>query len=99
MYIISITVHEGIPADKQQEMLTRHRDWFTNYFRQGIFLMLGPYIDTSAHAGVIFAHTDSREALQKILEEDSYYPDFADYDIREFAPKMIADDIGKAIIP
>ena len=34
---------------------------------------------------------------QRILQEDCYYPDFAQYEIREFAPKMIAADIGKAI--
>ncbi len=58
--------------------------------------MLGPYIDTDAHSGVIFAKTESREAFQKILKEDCYYPDFAKYEIREFAPKMIAADISKA---
>ena len=59
--------------------------------------MPGPYVDTDAHEGVIFAHTDSREALQKILEEDCYYPDFAQYEIREFAPKMISPHITQAI--
>ena len=34
--------------------------------------MLGPYIDTDAHSGVIFAETESREELQKILEYYGY---------------------------
>ena len=60
--------------------------------------MLGPYIDTDAHSGVIFAKTESREAFQKIFEEDCYYPDFAKYEIREFAPKMIAADIALEMV-
>ena len=46
---------------------------------------------------MIFAETESREALQKILEEDCYYPDLEEYGIREFAPKMIAADISKVV--
>ena len=60
--------------------------------------MLGPYIDTDAHAGVIFAHVKDHAEPDKILAEDCYYPDFPRYNIREFAPKMTADDIGKAKI-
>lgn len=58
--------------------------------------MLGPFTDTDAHQGVIFAQTESRAALQQILEEDCYYPAFADYEIREFAPKLISADIINA---
>ena len=59
-------------------------------FRSRQIPELGPYTDTDAHAGVIFAHTDSREELQSILEEDCHYPNFAKYEIREFAPKLIS---------
>lgn len=47
---------------------------------------------------MIFAHVKDRAELDKILAEDCYYPDFTRYNIREFAPKMIANDIGKAKI-
>ncbi|EHK90874.1 hypothetical protein HYE58_04190 [Aggregatibacter actinomycetemcomitans] len=96
MYIINITVNPNVSEEKQNELFPIHVEWFKKYFQAGKFLMLGPYIDTDAHSGVIFAETESREALQKILEEDCYYLDFAEYEIREFAPKMIAEDIGKA---
>ena len=42
---------------------------------------------------MIFAHTESRETLQTILAEDCYYPDFAKYEIREFAPKLISEKL------
>lgn len=88
MYIINITVNPDLPAEQHEKMFIEHSEWFKKYFQAGKFLMLGPYTD--AHAGVVFAHTDSREELQSILEEDCYYPNFAKYEIREFAPKLIS---------
>ncbi|WP_375540651.1 MULTISPECIES: YciI family protein [unclassified Leclercia] len=67
------------------------------YFNNGRFLMLGPYIDTDAHAGVIFAQASSKNELQSILEEDCYYPGFARYDVREFTTKFIAENFNTAI--
>ena len=97
MYIINITVNADLPEEKQKEMLTMHTEWIKKYFQAGKFLMIGAYIDTDAHAGVIFAHTDSRDELQRISQADCYYPDLKQYKIREFTQKMIAADIGKAI--
>ncbi|MNC52893.1 hypothetical protein D3C75_1022640 [compost metagenome] len=59
--------------------------------------MFGPYIDTPAHAGVIFAQTRNRDELQSILEEDCYYPGFARYDVREFSPKRIAENFNAIV--
>ena len=42
---------------------------------------------------MIFAQAESREALQTILAKDCYYPNHAQYDIREFAPKLIAANL------
>ncbi len=96
MYLINITVNADLPAGKHEKMFAEHTAWFKKHFAAGHFLMLGPYIDSDAHDGVIFAHVKDRAELDKILAEDCYYPDFAAYEIREFAPKMIAEDIGKA---
>ncbi|OOF44849.1 hypothetical protein BKK50_01255 [Rodentibacter rarus] len=97
MYIINITVKSDISEEQHNELFPIHVEWFKKYFQAGQFLMLGPYTDTDAHSGVIFAETESRETLQKILEEDCYYPNLAEYEIREFAPKMIAANIGKVV--
>lgn len=93
MYIIDITVNKEISETKQNELFPIHVEWFKKYFQAGKFLMLGPFNDTEEHAGVIFAVTENREELQKILEEDCYYPDFAEYKIRSFEPKLIAQNI------
>lgn len=88
MYLINIVLKtsELSPAE-QEQMFVQHRTWFADYFKQGNFLLLGPYLD-QAHAGVIIAQAESREALDKILAEDVYYPNLADYEVREFKAAM-----------
>lgn len=88
MYIINIVLKmDKIPAEQAESMLNAHRAWFAQYFEQGNFLMLGPYLDQD-HAGVIIAQTENREALDTILAEDVYFPDLADYEVREFKDAM-----------
>lgn len=97
MFIINITVNSDVTEQTQNEMFPVHVRWLEKNFNNGKFLMLGPYIDTDAHAGVIFAQTSNREELQSILEEDCYYPGFARYDVREFMPKFIAENFNTAV--
>lgn len=96
MYLINITVKDTISDEEHHTLFEQHSLWFKKHFEAGRFLMLGPYVDTDAKAGVIFARAGSREELDAVLAEDCYYPDLADYQIREFAPKMISQDIVKA---
>ncbi|MFZ7173311.1 hypothetical protein ACLSYX_00455 [[Pasteurella] aerogenes] len=42
---------------------------------------------------MIIAQTESREQLESILAEDVYYPNLADYQIREFKAAMVAENI------
>lgn len=95
MFIINITVNTDITEAQYNEMSLRHTEWFKKHFQAGNFLMLGPYTDTDEHAGVIFSGVENRTVLQKILEEDCYYPNFAEYEVREFSPKLIAGNIVK----
>lgn len=97
MYLINITVNADVSEETQHAMFPFHAEWFQKYYQAGKFLMLGPYVDTDAHAGVIFALTTDREELQTILAEDCFYPQFAHYEIREFSPKMIAANIFNAV--
>ena len=98
LHIANIAVNTDLPANKREKMFAEHAAWFKKHFPAGHFLMLGPYINTDTRAGVIFAHVKDHAELDKILAEDCLLPGFSRYDIRKFAPKMIADDIGKAKI-
>ena len=91
MYLINITLKmEKVPADKAEAMFERHREWFGKNFKEGKFVLLGPYQD-EPHAGIIIANLKDRAELDKILVEDVYYPDMAEYEIREFKAAMAAD--------
>lgn len=90
MYIINIQL------DRSQKFgddtLAQHRAWFTRHFEAGDFLIVGPS-KTYPMSGVVIAQAKSREALDKILAEDAFYPDGANYDVNEIAAHMVADNI------
>ena len=93
MYLIDIAIKPSdLSETEQAQQLDAHRAWFAKYFQQGNFLLLGPYLDKE-RAGVIIAQTESREQLESILAEDVYYPNLADYQIREFKAAMVAENI------
>lgn len=96
MYIVNITLNvDEVPKDQAENMFNQHRQWFAKNHQEGRFLLLGPYTDRE-HAGIIVAQTENREALEKILESDVYYPlGLADYEIREFKAVMVADNVKK----
>jgi uncharacterized protein YciI len=89
MYIINITVNPDITDELHNTLFPNHVSWFTKYFDAGKFIVIGPYLDRD-NAGVIIAHIENRTELESILQGDSYYPNLAQYEIREFMPKMIA---------
>lgn len=93
MYLINITISEvAVKSEQAEQMLAQHRQWFGKYFERGNFLLLGPYSEKGA--GVIIAQAESREVLQAILTEDVYYPDGAEYEVREFTASKIHPQIG-----
>ncbi|MDG2950195.1 YciI family protein [Exercitatus varius] len=93
MYLIDISLKNSMLSEEEQaKQLDAHRAWFAKYFQQGNFLLLGPYLDKE-RAGVIIAQTENREQLESILAEDVYYPNLADYQIREFKAAMVAENI------
>ncbi|GKV93943.1 hypothetical protein H2Y56_13315 [Pectobacterium aroidearum] len=94
MFLINISLKDSHTDDKTADQrFEQHRHWFAKYFKEGNFLILGPYQDKE-HAGVIIAQAENREALEKILAEDVYYPlDLANYDVHEFNAIFVADNI------
>ena len=95
MYMISITLMENHSTDTQDtKMFRQHKAWFQKHFQLGHFLIMGPYLDAK-HAGIIVARAKNRDVLDAIISEDVYYPTgLADYQIREFSPILIAENIS-----
>lgn len=94
MYIIDITVNDNLTEAQHNELFPQHAAWFKKFFEAGNFLMLGPFNERE-RAGVIIAQAESRAELDAILAQDCYYPNLAKYEIHEFTPKMIAQNIER----
>lgn len=93
MYLINITLkQDAASADKSDDLFIAHRAWFAKNLEAGNFLLLGPYLDRK-DAGIIIAQTASRAELDEILKDDVYYPDLADYEVREFRVNLISENI------
>lgn len=93
MYLINITIQSKlIPSEKSEELLKAHRNWFTEQAEKGKFLLVGPYLDKKM-AGVVLAHAESREELERILSQDAYYPDLATYDVHELQANIISEEL------
>lgn len=84
MYLIDIQIKQ----QPTQAQLQGHRDWFSNQFNQGNFLLAGPS-QTKKLAGIIIARDMSREQLDKILAEDEFYPNGATYKVNQFKAGLI----------
>ncbi|MGX7205506.1 YciI family protein [Enterococcus pingfangensis] len=92
MYLINVTINEASTNPQSAAHLAKHQAWFEHYFEKGDFLLIGPS-QTYQHAGVILAQTDDQSQLDKIIAEDVYYPDLADYAVNEFTALKIAPNI------
>ncbi len=95
MFIINQTLKpEKIPAGKGEELFQQHIAWFTRHFKDGNFLLVGPYTDKEM-AGIMICGANTREAVEDILREDVYYADgIANYEVSSFKAGMIAGNFS-----
>ena len=96
MFIINQTLKsEKIPAGQGDELFKKHVEWFTRHFEAGNFILVGPYTDQKM-AGIMISPAESKEAVEKVLQEDVYYADgLADYEVRSFTAGKIAENFAE----
>lgn len=93
MFLVDIRIKSNqLSDDEKKALMGKHQEWFKSYVAKGIFLMVGPS-KTYQDAGIIIAGLSDRKSLDKILSEDPFYPDKAEYHINEFTPMKILDSI------
>lgn len=95
MFLIDIQINTArVPADRADEYLARHRQWFKTNYDAGHFLMVGPYTD-KAGAGLILANTMTKDELNAILAGDAYYAEklatytVSDWHVTLFHPSTV----------
>lgn len=95
MFLIDITINpDRVPVEKTAELLAKHREWFTEQFNQGHFLIVGPYKNKGL-AGIVIAQGNDEQVITDIIKEDAYYPDMATYHVSEFQGNLVAENMSK----
>jgi len=87
MFVVSLTYKaELTDVDK---LIEAHVAYLDEQYAKGHFLASGRKVPRTG--GVILAKVSSREALDKILEQDPFFKaDVADYEVTEFVPTKTA---------
>lgn len=88
MFIISLTYKA--PLEAIDRYLENHVSYLKAQYALGHFAASGRKVPRTG--GVILSQIASREALDKVLEQDPFYlHDLADYEIIEFIPSMTSE--------
>lgn len=88
MYLVDIVVKSSELSD---DLLAQHLAWVKKHIDQGALVLAGPYTDTPQPSGLVIANVENRAELEKVLAEDCFYPELADYQVREFEMKFFAN--------
>ncbi|HKJ42692.1 MAG TPA: YciI family protein [Sunxiuqinia sp.] len=81
MYIISLTYK--VPTEEVDPYLDAHISFLNEQYANGTFLASGRKVPRTG--GIILAQSESKEKLQKIVEQDPFYEyGIADIEIIEF---------------
>lgn len=81
MFIIDLNYI--VPLEELDAHMGAHVKYLKKYYRKNVFLASGRKVPRSG--GIILALAESKEAVQKIIEEDPFYKlDLAEFTITEF---------------
>jgi uncharacterized protein YciI len=82
------------PIEEIDRLIPEHRRFLERHYANGTFLLSGRQEPRTG--GVILAKTDTKAALQHILEEDPFFTaGVATYQVVEFMPTMVADNLAE----
>lgn len=88
MFVISTTYIK--PASEVEAVLDAHRQYVSEQYASGMFLMSGRKVPRNG--GIILAVAASRAAIEAVVQADPFYTKgVAAFDIVEFEPTMTAD--------
>ncbi len=92
MFIILIEYIK--PLAEIDKLIPEHRQFLERHYGAGDFLLSGRREPRTG--GVILARGESREAVQRIVEEDPFFiGKVAEYRVVEFLPTMAAEGLER----
>ena len=81
MFIIDLTYI--VPLEELDQHMAAHVKYLRKYYKKDVFLASGRKVPRTG--GIILALADSKEAVEKIIDEDPFYKHkLAEFTITEF---------------
>jgi len=94
MFVISLKYIA--PLEELDQHMAAHVKYLKKYYKADVFIMSGRKVPRTG--GIIIAQADSKEILEKIIEEDPFHKhQLAEFTITEFLASQSHPDI-KALI-
>ena len=95
MFIAILTYKK--PLEEVDRYLQAHRDYLSEHYAAGDFIMSGP--QTPRVGGVIVMRAEKRSVVDTIIAQDPFKANgIADYQIVEFTPTMSCDALLSNIL-
>ena len=95
MFIAILTYKK--PLEEVDRYLQAHRDYLSEHYAAGDFIMSGP--QTPRVGGVIVMRAEKRSVVDTIIAQDPFKANgIADYQIVEFTPTMSCDPLLSNIL-
>ncbi|MDE6536842.1 MAG: YciI family protein [Muribaculaceae bacterium] len=95
MFIAILTYKK--PLEEVDRYLQAHRDYLSEHYAAGDFIMSGP--QTPRVGGVIVMRAENRSVVDRIIAQDPFKANgIADYQIVEFTPTMSCDALLSNIL-
>ncbi|HEY0742767.1 MAG TPA: YciI family protein [Chryseosolibacter sp.] len=94
MFIIDL--HYIVPLEKLDAHMTAHVRFLKKYYDKNIFLASGRKVPRTG--GIILALANSKEEIEKIIEEDPFYTHkLAEFKVTEFLTSQSHPDMKKIL--
>ena len=95
MFIVILTYKKSL--EEVDRYLQAHRDYLSEHYAAGDFIMSGPR--TPRVGGVIVMRAENRSVVDTIMAQDPFKENgIADYHIVEFTPTMSCDPLLSNIL-
>ena len=90
MFIISLTYKETL--EKIDKELENHGQYLKEQYALGNFIVSGRKVPRTG--GIIISQVKDKAELEIIIQNDPFYKkNLAEYDITEFTPSMVSDEL------
>ncbi len=90
MYIVSLTYK--VSLEKIEEFLPKHVEYLKKQYSLGNFIASGRKVPRTG--GVILSNVSDETKLMEVLDKDPFKQNnLADYDVIEFVPSMVCDEL------